>query len=137
GDDGREPLLPDDAVLLLLRVRGTRARAPARLRAAFAMRAGAHGHPRKWLASGLLVISCLVAALSVGAVHYVHALSQLGDTASSNSSLSFEDREIAGGNSIVVDQRAAYEARALIPATDAYRVAVGPNLREKTELTEA
>jgi len=101
------------------------------------MRAGAHGHPRKRLASGLLVISCLVAALSVGAVHYVHALSQLGDTASSNSSLSFEDREIAGGNSIVVDQRAAYEARALIPATDAYRVAVGPNLREKTELTEA
>src|SRR5204863_8630092 len=33
GDNGRQPLLPDDAVLLLLRVRDARARASARVRA--------------------------------------------------------------------------------------------------------
>jgi hypothetical protein len=75
-------------------------------------------------------------ALAVAAVYYVKALSQLGDTASTNSSQAYDDREIAGGNSVIVDQQAAYEARALIPANAAYRVVTGSRLREKTELTE-
>lgn len=82
------------------------------------------------------VVLYLVVALSVGAVYYVKSLSQLGDAASRNASQSFEDREIAGGNSIVVDQRVAYEARGLIPERDSYRVLVGANLREQTELTQ-
>jgi hypothetical protein len=86
--------------------------------------------------SRAITVVCLALVFSVVAVRYPKALSQLGDSASSNSSLSFEDREIAGGNSIIVDQRAAYEARALIPMTDSYRVVVGPNLQRKTGLTE-
>jgi hypothetical protein len=85
----------------------------------------------------LAVVLCVAVALGVGAVYYVKAISQLGDTASSNSSLSFDDRELAGGNSILVDQAAAYEAQGLIPERAAYRVVVGPHLREQTELTEA
>jgi hypothetical protein len=81
------------------------------------------------------VAFCLAAAVAVGAVHYVKAVDQLGDTASSNSSLAYDDREIAGGNSIIVDQTAAYEARGLIPVTSSYRLVVGDRLREKTELT--
>src|SRR4029077_9031543 len=79
---------------------------------------------------------CVTLALTVAGVRYVKALSELDDKASTNSSLSFDDREIAGGNSIVVDQRAAYQARALIPVTDSYRVVVGQGLRGATRLTE-
>ena len=75
-------------------------------------------------------------ALAVTAVYYVKALSQLGDTASTNASQAYDDREIAGGNSVIVDQVAAYEARALIPPGAAYRVVTGSRLTEKTELTE-
>jgi hypothetical protein len=91
---------------------------------------------RRGRVSRAITVVCVALVFAVVAVRYPKALSQLSDTASSNSSLSFEDREIAGGNSIIVDQRAAYEARALIPVTDSYRVVVGPNLRHKTELTE-
>ena len=63
------------------------------------------------------------------------ARSSLGDDAGRNAALSFADREIAGGNSILVDQLAAYEARALIPADDTFRVVTGPNLKETTPLT--
>lgn len=94
------------------------------------------GHVRTTSPWRLAVILYVVVAVSVGLVYYVKALSHLGDTASSNSSQSFEDREIAGGNSIVVDQQAAYEARALIPEAQTYRVATGSRLREATELTE-
>jgi hypothetical protein len=82
------------------------------------------------------VAFCLAATVAVAAVYYVKAVDQLGDTSSSNSSLAFDDREIAGGNSIIVDQTAAYEARGLIPVTASYRVVVGDGLREETELTK-
>ena len=75
-------------------------------------------------------------ALAVTAVYYVKALSQLGDTASTNASQAYDDREIAGGNSVIVDQVAAYEARAWIPPNEPYRVVTGSRLREKTDLTE-
>ncbi|MEN3313149.1 MAG: hypothetical protein V7645_2478 [Actinomycetota bacterium] len=83
----------------------------------------------------IVVIAVLATCVLVG-VRYVKALSQLNDTASRNSALSFEDREIAGGNSIVVDQRAPYEARALIPPDSPYRVVVGSRLLDRTQLTE-
>jgi hypothetical protein len=92
--------------------------------------------PRKREASSAVVVLCVALTLAVGGVHYLQAISQLGDTASSNSSLSFDDREIAGGNSIVVDQRAPYEARALIPVNDSYHVVVGSSLHQWTELTQ-
>jgi hypothetical protein len=100
------------------------------------MIAPAREHGRKVGASGVIVILCVALTLSVVGIRYVKALSQLGDTASTNSSLSFDDRELAGGNSVVVDQRAAYEARALIPVNSSYRIAVGPGLRGATKLTE-
>jgi hypothetical protein len=94
--------------------------------------AAARGDPARWLVTIIVAI-----ALFVGLLYYVRAVSQLGDRASSNSSIGFADREIAGGNAILVDQRAAYEARALIPVGSPYRVVVGPQLRERTELTKA
>jgi hypothetical protein len=100
------------------------------------MIAAAGERVRKSGASGVIVVLCVALTLTVAGVGYVRALSELDDKASTNSSLSFDDREIAGGNSIVVDQRAAYQARALIPVTDSYRVVVGQGLRGATELTE-
>ena len=79
---------------------------------------------------------CVLLALGFGLVYYPRAIDQLGDDASRNASLSFADRDVAGGNSIVPDQFVAYEARALIPEEERYRVAVGPNLKDKTDLTE-
>jgi hypothetical protein len=86
--------------------------------------------------SRLAVSLCVVLTLGVTAVYYVKALSRLGDTATSNSSQSYDDREIAGGNSVVVDQVAAYEARGLIPRSATYRLVTGPGLRTSTELTQ-
>jgi hypothetical protein len=100
------------------------------------MIAAARGYLLERDLARLLVMLIVAIAACVGLLYYVKAVSQLGDIASSNSSLGFADREIAGGNSILVDQRAAYEARGLIPEEGAYRVVVGPNLRERTELTE-
>jgi hypothetical protein len=82
------------------------------------------------------VIVAVAATIAVGAVYYVRAISQLGDTATSNSSLAYDDREIAGGNSVIVDQAAAYQARSLIPSNATYRFAIGPGLRSRTDLTE-
>ena len=100
------------------------------------MIAAGREHVRKRGVSGVIVVLCVALSLAVVGARYGKSLSQLGDTASSNSSLSFDDREIAGGNSVVVDQLAAYEARALIPVTDPYRVVVGPGLHGATKLTE-
>jgi len=81
------------------------------------------------------VVFAVVLAVGFGVVYFAKALSQLDATAARNSALSFSDREIAGGNSIVIDQEAAYEARVLIPPTETYRVRVGPRLRNPTSLT--
>jgi hypothetical protein len=77
----------------------------------------------------------LIVSAGVAAVYLVKGLAKLDDTADGNSALSYADREIAGGNSILIDQEAAYEARALIPAKETYRVRVGPGLRHATSLT--
>ena len=60
---------------------------------------------------------------------------QLEEEASSNSALSFSDREIAGGNGVVADQAHLYAARALIPENESYHVAVSGDYRGGTDLT--
>jgi hypothetical protein len=83
----------------------------------------------------LAAASCAVLCLAVLVYELPHAVDTLGDDAGRNSALSFADREIAGGNSILVDQLAAYEARALIPADETFRVVTGPHLERTTSLT--
>lgn len=83
----------------------------------------------------LAAASCAAVALAVLVYELPRTVDSLGDDATRNAAVSFADREIAGGNSILVDQIAAYEARALIPADDAFRVVTGPKLAEITPLT--
>jgi hypothetical protein len=86
----------------------------------------------------LAVVAVRVAvAVSVlfGAVYFVKALSDLDGRARANSELSFGDREIAGGNAILVSQDDAYDARSLIPPRATYRVRAGPRLRNAKPLT--
>jgi hypothetical protein len=78
-----------------------------------------------------LVASTLVAA----AVRYPRVVRDLGNDASRNSALSYSDREIAGGNSVLPDQSAAYAARALIPEDETYHVAFGPDYAQGSPLT--
>src|SRR5207247_6375003 len=65
--DGREPLLPDDAVLLLLRVRGSRARPADRLRPGFTAMTNDRGRFASaitWLATALFFgVAFLLAAV--------------------------------------------------------------------------
>ncbi|HZC28748.1 MAG TPA: hypothetical protein VE269_03330 [Gaiellaceae bacterium] len=83
------------------------------------------------LAALLLMIATGLVAL----IYWVKGVLDLGDRATANSRLSYADREIAGGNSIILDQDAAYRARALVPPSARYRVVVGSNLINGTELT--
>jgi hypothetical protein len=83
--------------------------------------------------SVVIVVVAVAAILSV--VYFAKGLSRLSDAASANSKLSYADRDIAGGNGVVVDQNAAYEARAIIPSTDRYRVVTGTGVRGATSLT--
>lgn len=78
---------------------------------------------------------CVVASLVCVAVELPLAIQSQGGKASRSGGLSYADREIAGGNSIVVDQVAAYAARGLIPVDATYRVVTGPKLTDQTTLT--
>ena len=71
----------------------------------------------------------LVAAATVAVVvRYPPVLRELGDgTRTETVRLSYADREIAGGNGLVVDQLAVYAARGLIPDDATYHVAVAPD----------
>ncbi len=82
---------------------------------------------------GVVFLVC-VATLAV-AVRYPAVLRELDRDASSNSSLSYADREVAGGNGLVADQAALYEARARIPKNETYHVAVGSGYEGGSELT--
>jgi hypothetical protein len=78
----------------------------------------------------------LVAAAAIAvAVAYPRLLDELDDDASRNSALSFADRDIAGGNGLVVDQQAVYAARGLVPEDETYRVVVGPDYKGGSDLT--
>jgi hypothetical protein len=85
----------------------------------------------------LALVVTVAVAVGIAIVYFAKALSQFDRTATQNSALSFADREIAGGNSILIDQAAAYEARALIPTASTYRVVTGSLLRNATSLTDA
>ena len=83
----------------------------------------------------LIVIALVAVACILGVVYFAKGVSQLGDAASANSKLSYADRDIAGGNGVVVDQNAAYEARAIIPRAGRYRVVTGAGVHDATSLT--
>jgi hypothetical protein len=72
----------------------------------------------------------------LGLVTFVRTVDRLGDTADTNAATNYDDREFAGGNSLVVDKRALYEARALIPENGSFRVVAGPGVEGATALTE-
>ena len=82
------------------------------------------------------VACCTCIAGILGLVYFVRAVDRLGETATANASLNYDDREFAGGNSLVVDKRALYQARALIPEDGSYRVVAGPGVVGATELTQ-
>lgn len=83
----------------------------------------------------LAVLAC-VAVLVVALVDlYPDAVRQAGARAKSNASLSYADREFAGGNSVVADQGGLYQARGLIPPDGWYQVSVGTPVEGWTELT--
>jgi hypothetical protein len=82
------------------------------------------------------VVACIVTVTGFGLVYLVRAVDQLDDTASTNAAMNFDDREFGGGNSLVVDKRALYEARSLIPEDGRYRVIAGPGVEGATDLTE-
>jgi hypothetical protein len=82
------------------------------------------------------VVACVTIAIAVVFVEWVRALDQLDAAADRNEALTFEDREIGVGNSIVADQRAMFEARALIPENGRFWVVTGPRpVGDATELT--
>jgi hypothetical protein len=63
------------------------------------------------------------------------ALREHAREARANSALSFADREIAGGNAVVADQQAVYQARARIPESGTFLVDVAADYSEGGELT--
>lgn len=82
------------------------------------------------------VVVCVAVAVAFGQLYFVRTVDRLGDTADTNASMNFDDREFAGGNSLVADKRALYEARALIPEDGSYHLVAGPGVEGATELTE-
>ncbi|MDQ3121146.1 MAG: hypothetical protein M3Q59_01265 [Actinomycetota bacterium] len=81
------------------------------------------------------VVFLVVVAAVAAVVAYPGVIADLGDQASVNDGLSFSDREVAGGNGVVDDQRAVYEARARIPADATYHVAVSDEFEAESVLT--
>ena len=73
-------------------------------------------------------------ALCYGLVYFVKAVDRLGNESAGNAALNFDDREIAGGNGIVVANAALYEARGLIPEDETYRIIPGPRVVGATDL---
>ena len=82
------------------------------------------------------VVACVCTAVVFSFVYLVRAVDRLGEAADANAAANYDDREFAGGNSLVVDKRALYQARALIPEDGLYRVVAGPRVEGATELTE-
>ena len=82
------------------------------------------------------VVACVCAVVVFSVVYLVRAVDRLGEAADTNAAANYDDREFAGGNSLVVDKGALYQARALIPEDGLYRVVAGPRVEGATELTE-
>lgn len=81
------------------------------------------------------VVFLVAVTVAASAVRFPEVLVDLGDEASRNSALSYTDREIAGGNDVVDDQRAVYEARARISPGESYHVAVSDGFEAQSPLT--
>lgn len=82
------------------------------------------------------VAACVAAAIAFGLFYFVRTVHRLGQDAETHAAENFDDREFAGGNSLVGDKRALYEARALIPEDGSYRLVPGPRVEGATDLTE-
>lgn len=82
------------------------------------------------------VVACVVIATALAVLHFFRAVDRLHEAAEANAALNFDDREFGGGNSLVVDKGALYEARGLIPKNGSYRIVPGPRVEGATELTE-
>jgi hypothetical protein len=72
------------------------------------------------------VVACLALTAAVGLVYFAKAVDALGDDARVNAAANYDDRELAGGTALGVDQEALVEARGLIPKEETYRLVVGP-----------
>jgi hypothetical protein len=81
------------------------------------------------------VMFCVLVALVAAIVRYPSAIREANDTVAHNAALDYGDREIAGGNSVVADQAAMYEARSRIPAGATYRVVTGEKQPSFSDLT--
>lgn len=81
-----------------------------------------------------VVVLVLVSTVA-GIVSFPTRVRDADRSASSNSALSYADRDVAGGNELVADQAALYEARGRIPEEADYRVVVGTDYTGGTELT--
>lgn len=78
----------------------------------------------------------LVAASMIAVVAVYPTRARDADrAASNNSSLSYADRDVAGGNGLVAYQAAVYEARGRIPNDAVYRVLVGDDYTGGSALT--
>ena len=82
------------------------------------------------------VVVCVAVAVVFGFAYFVRTVDRLGEDAATHAATNYDDREFGGGNSLVVDKRALYEAKALIPEDGSYRLIAGPNVEGATELTE-
>jgi hypothetical protein len=82
------------------------------------------------------VALCVALVLALSVVYFVRALDRLGDDAGANAATNYDDRELAGGNTLAVSKDALYEARALIRPEETYRVLAGPDVEGANELTE-
>ena len=82
----------------------------------------------------LCVVYVVAVALVLVAIELPKTVHRLGNDSTANAALSYADREIAGGNSIVADQLLAYEARSIIPRDASYRVVIGPKLTKRASL---
>lgn len=85
----------------------------------------------------LCVVYVAAAAILLVAVELPTAIRGLGRDAAANAALSYADREIGGGNSVVVDQLLAYEARSIIPRGASYRLVIGPRVTKQATLSTA
>ena len=83
----------------------------------------------EWPLGAIRVAVVFLVGVTLGAVvlEYPSVLRDAGRDASRNSSLSYADREIAGGNGLVADQLAVYEAKGRIPVGETYHVVVSPS----------
>lgn len=81
------------------------------------------------------VVFLVTVAAVAAAVRLPGAVEGRLDAASRNDALSYADREIAGGNGLVLDQMVVYEARGRIPLDEPYHVAVGDGFDAGNDLT--